>query len=151
MQLQATGHGPRTTDHGPCPSISPHPFSSPAGPIAWVRPWVSLTLTLLTSKSKSKSRDFETRQSRPSLAELRCSTYPLILFNFIRRPPWLLVLIPSAPPSLFLIYPRADWHSRGVLLQQIQLIRFSTPCDTTCPNTHPHLHGAGFLHHTIYT
>jgi hypothetical protein len=68
LQPQATAHGPRPL---------------PVHPPPWVRPWVSLTLTLLTSESKSKSRDVETRQSRPSLAELSWFTCPLILFNFI--------------------------------------------------------------------
>lgn len=70
--LVRTGHGP-----WPLPSLPP------LSPIAWERPWLSLTLTLLTSESKSKSRDVETRQSRPSLAELSWSTCPLVLFNFI--------------------------------------------------------------------
>lgn len=70
MSVPATGHGP-------CPACPP------LSPIAWERPWLSLTLTLLTSESKSKSRDVETRQSRPSLAELSWSTCPLVLFNFI--------------------------------------------------------------------
>lgn len=143
-------HGPRAT--APARLTPPSPSSrSPAAPIAWARPWVSLTLTLLTSESKSKSRDVETRQSRPSLAELSWPTCPLILFNFIVS---LLgcSLLPSPflrlPPSLTHLH--ADWHSRGALLPQVQPVvsthKPAIPTHIPTPLTR-----AGLLHRTIYT
>lgn len=140
---------PRATGHSPCPS-NPPPCQGPAAPIAWARPWVSLTLTLLTSESKSKSRDVETRQSRPSLAELSWSTCPLILFNFIASllGCWLLpFLFPRLRPShtftliCILVLPSAPQAQPIVSAHKP-----ATPAHIPTPLTR-----AGFLHRTIYT
>lgn len=136
-------HGPRATGHGPCPSYPPSPSRDPAAPIAWARPWVSLTLTLLTSESKSKSRDVETRQSRPSLAELSWSTCPLILFNFIAS-----LFGCWFSPFLFpRLHPSHTFTLTGIPAHRIvSAHKPATPTHNPTPLTR-----AGFLHRTIYT
>lgn len=140
------------TLHGPCPSKPPL-LPGPAAPIASARPWVGLTLTLLISESESKSRDVETRQSRPSLAELSWPTCPLILFNFIVSllicwllPSPFLRLLPSLTHTFTLIDILVVPSSRKSSPSSQPKLKPATPTHIPTPLTR-----AGFLHRIIPT